>query len=52
VIATYHPAFLLRTPEMKKECWKDIQLAMRELGLAPAAPQVPASGAGTAHGKP
>jgi len=34
VVATYHPAFLLRSPEMKKECWKDIQLAMRELGLA------------------
>ncbi|MSR62482.1 MAG: uracil-DNA glycosylase [Planctomycetes bacterium] len=35
VIPTYHPAFLLRSPEMKKDCWQDIQLAMRELGLAP-----------------
>jgi DNA polymerase len=35
VIATYHPAFLLRTPAAKKDCWQDIQLAMRELGLAP-----------------
>jgi uracil-DNA glycosylase family 4 len=42
VIATYHPAFLLRAPEMKKECWKDIQLAMRELGLAPPRSQAPA----------
>ncbi len=33
VVATYHPAFLLRSPQMKKECWKDIQLAMKELGL-------------------
>ncbi len=33
VVPTYHPAFLLRSPSMKKECWKDIQLAMRELGL-------------------
>ena len=33
VVATYHPAYLLRSPQMKKECWKDIQLAMRELGL-------------------
>ena len=33
VVPTYHPAFLLRSPHMKKECWKDIQLAMRELGL-------------------
>ncbi len=25
--------YLLRSPGMKKECWKDIQLAMAELGL-------------------
>ena len=28
------PAFLLRSPHMKKACWEDIQLAMAELGLA------------------
>ena len=33
VVATYHPAFLLRSPGMKKDCWQDIQLAMAELGL-------------------
>ncbi|MCI0372076.1 MAG: uracil-DNA glycosylase, partial [candidate division NC10 bacterium] len=33
VVATYHPAYLLRNPNMKKACWEDIQLAMRELGL-------------------
>jgi len=33
VVATYHPAYLLRSPQFKKECWLDIQLAMRELGL-------------------
>ena len=37
VIATYHPAYLLRTPSMKKECWKDIQQVMRLLGLSPPA---------------
>jgi len=37
VVATYHPAFLLRNPAMKKDCWQDIQLAMRELGIAPPA---------------
>lgn len=37
VIATYHPAYLLRTPSAKKDCWVDIQLAMRELGLTPPA---------------
>lgn len=35
VVVTYHPAYLLRTPGQKKECWKDIQLAMAELGLPP-----------------
>jgi DNA polymerase len=34
VVPTYHPAYLLRSPGMKKECWKDIQVAMRELGLS------------------
>ncbi|MCC7015249.1 MAG: uracil-DNA glycosylase [Planctomycetes bacterium] len=33
VVPTYHPSYLLRTPEDKKECWKDIQLAMGLLGL-------------------
>ncbi|MFT5051167.1 MAG: uracil-DNA glycosylase family 4 [Chlamydiales bacterium] len=28
VVPTYHPAYLLRSPEMKPTCWKDIQLAM------------------------
>jgi len=33
VVPTFHPAYLLRSPQMKKDCWQDIQLAMRELGL-------------------
>lgn len=33
VVPTYHPAFLLRSPSHKPECWRDIQLAMTELGL-------------------
>ena len=31
VVPTYHPAFLLRSPHMKKDCWQDIQQAMRLL---------------------
>jgi uracil-DNA glycosylase family 4 len=31
---TYHPAFLLRDPRQKKETWKDLQIVMKELGLA------------------
>ena len=33
LIVTYHPAYLLRDPTQKKEAWKDLQLAMAELGL-------------------
>jgi uracil-DNA glycosylase family 4 len=36
---TYHPAFLLRDPRQKKETWKDLQMVMKDLGLAaPAKP--------------
>ncbi|MBM3987232.1 MAG: uracil-DNA glycosylase, partial [Planctomycetes bacterium] len=35
IVPTFHPSYLLRTPEAKKDCWKDIQLAMGLLGLAP-----------------
>lgn len=32
VIATYHPSYLLRTPEAKKDAWNDLQLAMKTFG--------------------
>lgn len=35
LIVTYHPAYLLRDPRQKKEAWKDLQIAMAELGLQP-----------------
>jgi DNA polymerase len=35
IVATFHPAYLLRNPADKKECWKDIQLAMGLLGIVP-----------------
>ena len=35
IVPTFHPSYLLRTPEAKKDCWKDIQLAMGLLGLSP-----------------
>ena len=38
VIVTYHPAFLLRDPRQKKEAWKDLQIAMAELGLSAPRP--------------
>ena len=33
LVVTYHPAFLLRDPRQKGETWKDLQMAMVELGL-------------------
>jgi uracil-DNA glycosylase len=35
LIVTYHPAFLLRDPQQKKEAWKDLQMVMKYLGLKP-----------------
>jgi uracil-DNA glycosylase family 4 len=35
LMATYHPAYLLRNPNAKGEVWKDLQKVMWELGLAP-----------------
>ena len=32
VLVTYHPSYLLRTPEMKKETWEDMKRLMREMG--------------------
>ncbi|MCP4093942.1 MAG: uracil-DNA glycosylase [Planctomycetes bacterium] len=33
ILVTYHPAFLLYEPARKADCWADIQVAMRFLGL-------------------
>ncbi len=30
IVATYHPAYLLRAPEKKREAWEDLKLLMRE----------------------
>ncbi len=35
LIATYHPAYLLRNPPAKSEVWKDLQKVMAFLGLQP-----------------
>ena len=35
LLATYHPAYLLRNPNAKGEVWKDLQKVMVELGLQP-----------------
>jgi DNA polymerase len=35
LMATYHPAYLLRNPAAKGEVWKDLQKVMAHLGLQP-----------------
>lgn len=35
LMPTYHPAYLLRNPEMKKPVWEDMKIVMKELGLEP-----------------
>jgi DNA polymerase len=32
LMPTFHPAYLLRSPEEKKKAWEDLQLVMNELG--------------------
>ncbi len=33
VLPTYHPAYLLRNPDKKREVWEDMKILMRELSL-------------------
>lgn len=42
VLATFHPAYLLRNPAAKRDCWEDVQQAMAHLGLPRGAPESPA----------
>jgi uracil-DNA glycosylase family 4 len=35
LMPTFHPAYLLRSPEEKKKAWEDLQLVMKELGKSP-----------------
>lgn len=34
LLPTYHPAYLLRNPERKRDVWKDMKLLMRSMGIA------------------
>lgn len=33
VLCTYHPSYLLRTPEAKRDVWEDMKLLMRDRGV-------------------
>ncbi len=34
-VVTYHPSYLLRRPDAKREVWEDLQMLMKEMGLKP-----------------
>lgn len=36
LLPTFHPAYLLRSPQEKRKAWADLQEVMRRLGLEPA----------------
>ncbi len=38
IMPTYHPAFLLRNPNMKRAVWEDLKKVMSYLGLTPTSP--------------
>jgi DNA polymerase len=35
LMPTFHPAYLLRSPDEKRKAWDDLQLVMKELGKSP-----------------
>jgi uracil-DNA glycosylase len=35
VMPTYHPAFLLRSPEYKRVVWEDLQEVLARMGRKP-----------------
>lgn len=37
IIATYHPAALLRNPNWKKDAWADLKMLLKAMGRSPAA---------------
>ena len=43
VVATYHPAYLLRTPSAKRAAWEDLCLARSIVDRSPRSPQSPQS---------
>jgi DNA polymerase len=36
LMPTFHPAYLLRSPDEKKKAWADLQLVMAALGKPPS----------------
>jgi len=41
LMPTFHPAFLLRNPAMKREVWDDMKAVMKKIGVEPQTKQIP-----------
>ncbi|MBT7298581.1 MAG: hypothetical protein HN849_03665, partial [Victivallales bacterium] len=39
VMPTFHPSYLLRLPQAKRDVWNDLQQVMQRLGKAPQPPR-------------
>ena len=50
LMPTWHPAYLLRNPDSKREAWQDLQTVARELGIT--IPARSTGGDGAAQGSP
>jgi uracil-DNA glycosylase family 4 len=44
IVPTFHPAYLLREPERKREAWADLKVVMAELARLGIQPPVPPAG--------
>lgn len=42
ILATFHPAALLRNPGWKKDAWADLKVLLNDMGVTPAASSIPA----------
>lgn len=52
VLVTYHPAYLLRNPAAKADCWKDVQIGLEFLGLPRPVRALPGSDPGNSAPQP
>jgi DNA polymerase len=43
VMPTFHPAYLLRQPEAKRDVWNDLQAVLRHMGRAVPNPTAPSA---------
>ena len=45
ILATFHPAALLRNPGWKKDAWADLKVLLKDMGVTPPASSIPSKNA-------